>query len=549
MSPISPSADVLDCVVVGHHDVGFAPHEQLLRLRGVHSGAYRNLRMDFVRFDGAARSYLDVLNVATGQALHWTELPQLAPMYLCSFLTRRGYTARAASFYPARRLALEELVGRARVVAITTTLYLDPLAASQVVARLRAINPDSHLVIGGPLVDNLHFRLDEDDFQWVLTDIGADSYVLERQGEHTLADLVGCLRDGGAPAGVPNCYVREEGRYVFTGPAPEDNSLDACGVDWDLFTDTELGPTVQTRTARSCAFSCSFCDYPTRAGPLNLASLSTVEQELRALSRRGVRNLVFIDDTFNVPAARFKALCQMMIDNRFNFQWYSYFRCANARDEETFDLMAASGCRGVFLGIESGSNLILRNMHKAATLEQYRWGMAQLARRNIVTFASFIVGFPGETRATVREMIDFVNETRPTFFRGELWFYNHRSPVHLEHDRFGLHGEGHQWRHATMDWTEGSDLVEQLFDQVTGSTWLPMYDMDFWILPYLEGKGVELGEFQRFVQHCNQLLAVELGTPSSLGPGARNAIEARVRSAALGVAAALTASPAVARVG
>ena len=53
----------------------------------------------------------------------------------------------------------------------------------------------------------------------------------------------------------------------------------------------------------------------------------------------------------------------MMIEEDYRFQWFSYFRCSNS-DEEAIELMAKSGCSGVFLGIESGSNTILKNMRR-----------------------------------------------------------------------------------------------------------------------------------------------------------------------------------------
>ena len=86
--------------------------------------------------------------------------------------------------------------------------------------------------------------------------------------------------------------------------------------------ETLLGRTVQTRTARSCAYRCSFCDYPIRAGKLALAAVDIVERELAMLHARGVANVVFVDDTFNVPEERFRALCAMMIRRRFGFRWF-----------------------------------------------------------------------------------------------------------------------------------------------------------------------------------------------------------------------------------
>ena len=87
-----------------------------------------------------------------------------------------------------------------------------------------------------------------------------------------------------------------------------------------------------------------------------------------------IQNVVFIDDTFNVPLPRFKDICRLMIRKNYRFNWFSYFRCSNS-DEEAIDLMARSGCKGVFLGIESGSPHILQAMNKAATIEKYADGI------------------------------------------------------------------------------------------------------------------------------------------------------------------------------
>jgi p-methyltransferase len=211
-----------------------------------------------------------------------------------------------------------------------------------------------------------------------------------------------------------------------------------------------------------------------------------------------VEHLVFVDDTFNVPIPRFKDLCRMMIDNDFGFRWYSFFRCSAAKDPEIYSLMAASGCQAVFLGIESGDEQVLGNMVKTSTVDQYRRGIERLHDNGIMTFASFICGFPGETDRSVQNTIDFINENQPTFFRAELWFYNHRSPIHREAEKFQLTGQGYEWRHATMSVHEASDAAEDVFRQASGSIWMPGYNYDFWALPYLLGKGLTVDQIKQF---------------------------------------------------
>jgi p-methyltransferase len=106
----------------------------------------------------------------------------------------------------------------------------------------------------------------------------------------------------------------------------------------------------------------------------------------------------------------------MMIRKKYPFNWFSYFRCSNS-DKEAIELMAESGCKGVFLGIESGSPTILKNMNKSATIEKYAQGIAWLRQHDIMTFGSFITGFPGETDETVNETLDFIRQTKPDYYQ------------------------------------------------------------------------------------------------------------------------------------
>jgi radical SAM superfamily enzyme YgiQ (UPF0313 family) len=129
-----------------------------------------------------------------------------------------------------------------------------------------------------------------------------------------------------------------------------------------------------------------------------------------------------VRDTFNIPEKRFKEICRMMMRNQFDFKWFSYFRCANA-DDESFDLLAESGCKGVFWGIESADRTVLRVMNKGASPERYAQGVRKLNERDIMTYASCIVGFPGETEETIRNTINFIRENRPTYYSLETFFY------------------------------------------------------------------------------------------------------------------------------
>jgi anaerobic magnesium-protoporphyrin IX monomethyl ester cyclase len=241
------------------------------------------------------------------------------------------------------------------------------------------------------------------------------------------------------------------------------------------------------------------------AGALTLTGIDRVEAELRQLESAGVQNVVFIDDTFNVPLPRFKDLCRMMIRNRFSFSWFSYFRCSNS-DDEAFALMKESGCAGVFLGIESADPGVLGHMNKAASPERYRYGIRKLKEYDVATFASLIIGFPGETIDSVSRTRDFVEEAGPTFYRAELYFHDPKTPIQQKAEALRIRGRGYGWRHASMDWMEACDHVDDLYRSIKNSIVLPLYMFDFWSLPYLRGQGVAMPTLVEFLRRAQQHL-------------------------------------------
>ncbi|MFJ8506415.1 PhpK family radical SAM P-methyltransferase [Streptomyces avermitilis] len=503
----------LDCVVIGYNEGDFQDYRLMCERSGPTSPEWQIYRKEHLEIDGRPMPWMDALstlrNRATGRndRYHVGEVFNLAGLYLTNFLRRHGIRTDAVSLFGAEQERLAHLLaGRPAVVAITTTFYVNILSVAPIVDFVRRHSPTSHIVVGGPLIDNLCLDGITDEVQDLFHGMGADSYVRESQGEHALTELCQAVLRGQPLEEVANLITCPEDDWVANRRRPEANDLDACAIDWQSFTPEQIGMTAQTRTARSCAFKCSFCDYPTRAGALTTASVDTVRRELRAMAELGVRNLVFVDDTFNVPPKRFKELCRMMIEEDLGLHWYSYFRCSNARDEETFDLAARSGCRGVFLGIESGDADILANMNKLAQDSQYRAGIARLKERGITTFASIIVGFPGENERTMQNTIDFVNETGPTFWRAQPWWGNPRSPVYRNKEVYGIEGAAYDWSHATMNSAEAAAWCDTMFDRVTESVWLPLYDFDFWSLPYLDGKGLGVDELVPLLRTTQELM-------------------------------------------
>jgi radical SAM PhpK family P-methyltransferase len=513
--PIKASKDRLDCVIIGHNDVDFELVQADLKKTREYSGAYNDLMSNSLNFRGQRTTYMNLLNAAletaTGQKhnLHVCELPHLGSAYLKSFLKRRGFDAEIVNSFTYGKQRLRELLSTTPYsVAITTTFYVDNTPITEIVEFIKQHSPDTKVIVGGPHIYNLSTTEEAKTLDFIFQSMGADIYIHDSQGELTLSQVLGELRKGSGAelSKVPNLSYTSNGQTFQRTPRNiENNDMNENAVNWELFGPNFYTPTVQTRTARSCAFSCSFCKYPAMAGPLNLTSLEILERELNFFDEAGVKNVVFIDDTFNVPLTRFKEICRMMIKNKYRFDWYSFFRCANT-DDQVFDLMAESGCRGVFLGIESGDQGILKDMNKFAVLDRYKHGMRMLRERNITTFASIIVGFPGETEESVKNTMRFLEENSPTFYRAELYYHYTNVPIHQRAKEFGIRGAGYSWKHHSMDWKTASALAHEIYKTVKGPVVLPGYMFDFWSIPYLLGRGLTLDQIIGFAKIAQEMM-------------------------------------------
>ena len=511
--------DHFDCIIIGPHEIDFPIVESKLKKMGEQSAAYRVLKANSVSFRGERMPYFQMLNqlltTATGQPshLHVCELPSLALCHLKSFLSKQQLNVEIINFFPFEKARLLSLLAQSPIaVAITTTFYVDSDTVIEIVRFIREHNPYTKIIVGGPYILNVCTTYDTEAQNFIFKTIGADIYIGDSQGELTLSQLLHELRNTHNQNlnRVPNLtYTFNNTTFQRTPRLIENNNINESIVDWQLFDQAYYTPTVQMRTARSCSFSCAFCQYPSLGGPLSLNSMDVIEHQLRLFQEAGVKNVVFIDDTFNVPLPRFKAICRMIIKNKFDFNWFSFFRCANS-DDEAFDLMQASGCKGVFLGIESGDDTILTNMHKSASINRYRRGISKLRERDIITFASFIVGFPGETQETIKNTIDFITETEPTFYRAELYYHYTSVPIHQQAEQYGIRGSGYHWKHNTMDWQEACDMVDVMYKTITGPLIMPGYMFDFWSIPYLMGKGLSPDQLTRFMRVARDALVQSL---------------------------------------
>jgi radical SAM superfamily enzyme YgiQ (UPF0313 family) len=134
-----------------------------------------------------------------------------------------------------------------------------------------------------------------------------------------------------------------------------------------------------------------------------------VIEELRELARLGVKEILFQDPTFTINTNRVIELCSKMVENGFDFTW-SCNADVKSFNEDKIKHMKAAGCHTVSLGIESGSDKILRKYSKTITTDEIKSTIAKLNAYKIHVLGYFIIGLPGENEESIRQTIDLAKQ-------------------------------------------------------------------------------------------------------------------------------------------
>jgi radical SAM superfamily enzyme YgiQ (UPF0313 family) len=235
--------------------------------------------------------------------------------------------------------------------------------------------------------------------------------------EIVFSELLGAWKEERSVGSIPGVIARE-GDVIVIGPEPERIAdLDAlpmpdhAAVDLDDYNEPLLGkPVGAIFTGRGCPFSCTFC-VRTFGKKLALRSAASVVEEARYLVRElGVKNLRIMDDTFNVDVKRAMEICEGF-EKIGGFRWTALARL-KPLDEKLVAAMKKSGCRRLYVGMESGSDRLLKLYKKGITVDAMRKSLATIKRYGIEVSAFFIVGGPDETREEFEASLALAKETK-----------------------------------------------------------------------------------------------------------------------------------------
>src|SRR6266496_4358883 len=178
--------------------------------------------------------------------------------------------------------------------------------------------------------------------------------------------------------------------------------------------------TIPMESGRGCPYGCEFCTVTGFFGDsIRFRSNESVVQELLLLKRRAQKDrgkitIFFIDDNFAINIKRTKSLLRDIIAAEAQLPWIAQISANLLRDEELVDLIAASGCKWVFIGMESIDPANLADVNKSFNKpSEYAAVLARLAQRNIYAITSFIFGLDNDTPGVADRTLEQIEQWPP----------------------------------------------------------------------------------------------------------------------------------------
>ncbi len=173
-------------------------------------------------------------------------------------------------------------------------------------------------------------------------------------------------------------------------------------------------------SGRGCPYGCEFCTVTGFFGDsIRFRSNESVVDEIlrlktRARSEGGQVVINFVDDNFAINIKRTKSLLRDIIAAEAQLPFVAQISANLLRDEELVDLLAASGAKWIFIGMESIDPVNLADVNKGFNKpDEYAAVLERLAQRNLYAITSFIFGMDNDTPGVAERTLDQIRGWPP----------------------------------------------------------------------------------------------------------------------------------------
>lgn len=297
-------------------------------------------------------------------------------------------------------------------------------AALHIAGIIREIAPEKPIVWGG-----VHPTL----FPKLTCQSKAADVVVIGEGEYTLLEIANTFKNGSLLDTIKGIAYRSNGT-IKINPIRDVTPLDELPfpnydiLPFDQYLFKNINAVGQKRIKKSmsiyagagCPFYCAFCINPIYAKKLQREKYRAkspkriLDEVDHLINNHGVEDVYFQDELFFAKKSRLMCVVDGIIERGYKITWtaniHPSFISAKYLTEDEFDKISRSGCYRLIMGVESGSERVLKILRKRVNLNLVMRS-AYLSKKYGITIGySFMMGTPEETTGEVLETLEFIRK-------------------------------------------------------------------------------------------------------------------------------------------
>jgi anaerobic magnesium-protoporphyrin IX monomethyl ester cyclase len=275
----------------------------------------------------------------------------------------------------------------------------------------KEVCPDAKVLMGGP-----HATFADTQ---ILTDEKAVDIIVRGEGEETLLELAKQSPELNNISEIKGITFRKDKEIIQAPTRPFIQNLDALPrpaykyipIEKYWIAGRKLLPII---TSRGCPFQCPFCVASEMFGArFRARNPKSVLDELEWLrDEYGAEGVAFQDDTFTFDRKRAMEICDGMIERKINLPWGCGTR-ADVVTKEVLAKMSKAHCNETMFGVESGCQRMRDTLKKRVSTVQCENAVRWAKEAGMFVTVSVILGYPGETKETLQETLEFVRRVEP----------------------------------------------------------------------------------------------------------------------------------------
>lgn len=339
--------------------------------------------------------------------------------------------------------------------------------------QIKAQCPDLTIVWGGYFPSN-HYEI-------VLTSEFVD-YVIISQGEIAFRRLADVIYKGASLSDVPSlAYIlNDDIELTPRAPIAPLNNLPQYPYNIvnmeDYISSSYLGKRVLAHhSSWGCPFACNFCAIvPLARRQWSAESPERVIKTMQMMKDRwNIDGMEFHDMDFFVREDRSAEIADGLIGMDIN--WWALGRVDTLMgySDSTFDKLAKSGAKMIFMGAESGDDETLKLMNKGGKsgIQQTLDIAERMKHYGIVPEFSFVLGTPPDPIASIEKTITFIRKVKEINPASELILYMY-TPTPQENSELLHQAEdlGFSFPKTLEEWA-GEDWAEKSLRRNPGTPW------------------------------------------------------------------------------